>query len=41
MTYIARALKPSKTEKDVDFGLFVLPGKAAWSIKAGLYFGLW
>merc|ERR1712216_363066 len=39
--YIARLIKPSKAEAAVDFGAFVLPGKAAWSIKAGLYFASW
>jgi len=39
--YVASMLKPAKTEAPVDFGAFTLSGKAAWSIKAGLYFGLW
>lgn len=39
--YLGKIMKPSKVESDVDFGAFVLPGKAAWSVKAGLYFALW
>jgi len=39
--YVAKLLKPSKSEDAVDFGAFVLPGKAAWSVKAGLYFASW
>jgi len=41
VNYFANFLKPSKSEVAVDFGAFNIPGKAAWSIKAGSYFGLW
>jgi len=41
VNYLSKLIKPSKSEVAVDFGAFTLPGQAAWSIKAGLYFASW
>lgn len=39
--FVGNILKPAKSEKDVDMGAFIVPGKAAWALKTTSYFGLW
>jgi hypothetical protein len=34
-------LRARRQEVAVDFGVFVLPGRLAWAIKAAAYLGLW